>query len=156
MTGPEYEMENIEVTQKGGVLRLGTKHKNRKRTHRDGVEAVITMPKLNDVNVSGVATGEFSGIDADSLELHISGVAEVEIEGRCGQLEAHVSGVGELDAKDLVCEDVEVHLSGVGEVNVHATEYADISAGGVGEVNVYGDPEDVDKSKSWFTQVNIK
>ena len=157
LTGPAYEMENVEVENRDGKLRLGSKKKKWKnRGHRDGIEATITLPALTDVHVSGVASGDITGVDADRFELHVSGVAEVDIDGRCDKLEAHVSGVGELDARELKCGDADVHLSGVGEVSVYASEYADVSASGVGEVDVYGDPKKVDKNKSLFTQINIK
>ena len=155
LSGPADEMDNVEIEQKGSELKLGSKRKWR-RGHREGITASITLPRLEDIAVSGVASGDFTGIDSDRLELHVSGVAEVDIEGRCDSLEAHVSGVGELDASDLECKNAEVHLSGVGEVSVHASDYADISASGVGEVDVYGNPEKVDKNKSLFTEINIK
>ena len=157
LTGPAYEMDDVKVEYSDGRLKLGSKKKSwKKRGHRDGIEAKITLPNLNDVQVSGVASGDISGVDADRFELHVSGVAEVDIDGKCDKLEAHVSGVGELDARELKCADADVHLSGVGEVSVYASEYADVSASGVGEVDVYGDPKKVDKNKSLFTQINIK
>ena len=157
LTGPAYEMDNVKVENDDGMLKLGSKKKKwNKRGHRDGIEATISLPALVEVKVSGVASGDITGVDAEDFELHVSGVAEVEIDGKCGKLQAHVSGVGELDARELKCEDADVHLSGVGEMSVYATDYADISASGVGEVDVYGDPEKVDKNKSLFTQINIK
>ncbi len=156
LSGPAYEMNRIEVENRDGTLRLGSKKKKRLKGHRDGIEARITMPALTDLHVSGVASGDITGVDSEAFELHVSGVAEVDIDGRCGRLEAHVSGVGELDAEKLKCEEADVHLSGVGEMSVYASEYADISASGVGEVDVYGDPKKVDKSKSLFTSINIK
>ena len=155
LKGAADEMDNVEVKQEGRELSLGSKRKWRKG-NRDGITATITLPDLRDVQVSGVASGDFTGIDADDFELHVSGVAEVDIDGKCNSLEAHVSGVGELDASELKCKNADVHLSGVGEVAVYASDYADISASGVGEVDVYGNPEKVDKSKSLFTEINIK
>ena len=154
LTGAEQEMDNLKIHVEDGILYMGGKKKWRKG-ERHGIEAVITLPKLSGIEVSGVASGNIKNVDADSFELDVSGVAEVNIEGRCGSLDAHVSGVGELNAEDLICKDVEVHLSGVGEVSVHATDFADITASGMGEVDVYGDPKRVKKDKSFFTSIDI-
>jgi len=154
LSGDEEEMDNVDIRVEDGVLYMGSKKKWKKK-NRHGIDAVITLPKLNDMEVSGVASADIQGVDAENFELDVSGVAEVDIEGQCGSLDALVSGVGELDAEDLICDNVEVHLSGVGEVSVYADEFADVTASGMGEVDVYGGPERVKKDKSFFTSIDI-
>ncbi len=154
LSGDEAEMDNVDIRVESGILYMGSKKKWKKK-NRHGIDAVIMLPSLNDLEVSGVASADIEGVDAESFELDVSGVAEVDIEGTCGSLDAHVSGVGELDAEDLICDNVEVHLSGVGEVSVYADEFADITASGMGEVDVYGGPERVKKDKSFFTSIDI-
>lgn len=132
------------------------KGKYKKHNHSDGITATITLPSLQALRVSGVASGDIEGVDSEEFDLRVSGVAEVDISGTCGMLDAKVSGVGELDAKDLKCRDADVVLSGVGEMSVYASESIDVTASGVGSVNVYGNPKKVDKTKSFFTDISIK
>lgn len=158
LSGPEKEMDNVKVYTENGTLHLARKNKNerKKNNNQKGIDATITLPDLEGMKVSGVASGDITNVDAEDFDLKVSGVAEVEIEGSCNNLTARVSGVGELDAKDFECKDVDVTLSGVGEVTVFASESVDVKASGVGDVQVYGNPSTVSKKKAMFTNVTIK
>lgn len=159
MEGDAKFMERVEATVKDGKLYLGMK-KDRKKwkshNHSDGISATITLPSLNALTVSGVASGDISDVEAKTFELTVSGVAEVAIDGTCDILDAKVSGVGELDASEFKCKDADIRLSGVGEMSVYASKSIDVSVSGVGNVDVYGKPGKVEKSKSMFTEINMK
>jgi len=159
LTGNEDQMENVKVRSEDGTLYLGQKskkYKNKKRHNHKGIVASITLPELEALKVSGVASGDIENVDANDFNLSVSGVAEVNIDGICNSLTARVSGVGELDAENLKCKDVDVTLSGVGEVSVYASDSVDVKASGVGDVQVYGKPDKVSKKKAMFTNVSIK
>lgn len=159
LTGNEDQMENVKVKSEDGMLYLGKKdkkYKKKKQHNHKGIIAKITLPDLEALRVSGVASGDVENVDADDFDLSVSGVAEVNIDGTCNALTARVSGVGELDAENFKCKDVNVTLSGVGEVSVHASESVDVKASGVGDVQVYGKPDKVSKKKAMFTNVTIK
>ncbi len=153
LEGREKEMEYAEVELDGDTLELG-KRKRKKwgwNNNTKSINAYITMPNLNELNVSGVTDADITGVDSDRFELHVSGVADVNISGRCGTIDAHVSGVSDIDAEDLICERGDVSLSGVGDMEVHTSEAIDVSVHGVGDVTVYGKPESVEKSVSKYT-----
>lgn len=154
LTGNEDQMENVKVKSEDSTLYLGQKKK--KSHNHDGIIARITLPDLEALKVSGVASGNIESVDADDFDLSVSGVAEVNIEGTCNSLTARISGVGELDAQNFKCKDVDVALSGVGEVSVYASKSVDVKASGVGGVVVYGKPDKVTKTKAMFTNVTIK
>lgn len=159
MKGDPRMMERVEASVENGKLHLGLKKsrkKKKKHGHTDGIEVTVTLPALNALSISGVASGEIDGVDAGNFQLRVSGVAEVDIDGSCDTLDAKVSGVGELDAKDFKCKNADIKLSGVGEMSVYASESVDVSASGVGSVDVYGKPEKIEKSKSMFTEINIR
>ena len=159
LTGNEDQMENVKVSTEDNTLYLGKKdkkYKKKKQHNHKGIIASITLPDLEALKVSGVASGDVENIDADDFDLSVSGVAEVNIDGSCNTLTARVSGVGELDAENLKCKDVDVTLSGVGEVSVYASKSVDVKASGVGNVQVYGNPDKVSKKKAMFTNVTIK
>lgn len=156
------DMSFVKISSEDGTLYLGQKKrdkdgKKRKRyKNNDGITAVITLPELNALKVSGVANGDVSGVDADDFDMSVSGVADVEISGKCNTLTARVSGVGELDAKDFKCKNTKVSLSGVGDVSIYASESVDVKASGVGGVDVYGKPSKVTKKKAKLTNIDIK
>lgn len=160
LTGRERALERVDASVKNGTLRLGQKERKKKRinlggTRDGGIDAVITMPSLSKLSVSGVVDGEIKGIDAETFEISVSGVGDMDLEGECGALEAEVSGVGDLEAKKLECRSVKVEVSGVGSASVYASEAVDAEVSGMGDIDVYGSPSDVRKDGGMFADVTV-
>jgi hypothetical protein len=155
-SGSKKEMAKIDVYVEDGTLVLGQKDETRKNQNRNGVNAVVTLPSLNEIEIAGVATGEVTDIDSKSFEVSFAGVGELELSGSCKDLEVSMAGIGELDARDLKCEDVEVDLAGMGEATVYASERVDANAAGMGSINVYGKPGVVQKSSAFMSSVKIR
>ena len=158
LVGPDYEMSRVEVSVKDGALELSQRDRKKgekKRNNREGVDAVITMPSLAGLAVSGVVDGEIEGVDAKEFSVRVSGVGDVSVKGECGRLEVHLSGVGDLDAKDLECASAEVHVSGVGSASVFASEEAEAKVSGMGDIDVYGSPKKRHSNNSMFADVKF-
>jgi hypothetical protein len=153
LSGRSEEMSRVEATIKGTALVLGAK-KRIKGDHK-GVKAVVTMPALNRIAVSGVADADVSGVKSDHFKLDLSGVGEVNIAGECGKLFARVSGVGEVDAQSLQCRDVDVRVAGIGEARVYASESVSAEVSGMGGIMVYGSPKSVDKRGGFFSEIKV-
>ena len=161
LSGVQREMDRVEASVKGGVLHLDRskrKDKRRWRMKREehGIEAVITLPSLSGLDISGVVEGEVTRIDADQFDVDISGVGDIRLDGECGMLDADVSGVGDLDAKGLECRIVDVDVSGVGDASVYASEEIDAEVSGMGDIDVYGSPKKIRKEDSMFSEVTIR
>ena len=158
ISGAPDEMAQLEATVTDGVLSLDQDHvrigKNRWRD--TGLTAVISMPALNGLSVSGVADGEVDGIKSEAFQVDLSGVGDLDLSGSCDQLDAQVSGVGDLDASELECRIVSVDVSGVGEASVYASESVDASVNGIGSINIYGSPAQVDKSTTFLSSISVK
>ncbi len=157
ISGPADEVDRVKATVSEGVLSLDQKERKRGwgGRKRHGVDAEITMPALNGLDVSGVVDGTISDVDADAFRLAISGVGDISLAGRCDSLDATVSGVGDLDADKLECRIVDVSVSGVGDAAVFASEAVDAKVSGMGDIDVYGGPERVSKSNSMFAEVTV-
>ncbi len=153
LSGPSEEMARVEATLKNGALVLGAK-KRTKGDHK-GVRAVVTMPALNRLSVSGVADADVSGVDARDFKLDLSGVGEVNIAGQCDRLIARVSGVGEVDAQSFQCRAVDVKVAGIGEARVYASESVSAEVSGMGGIMVYGSPKSVDKRGGFFSEIKV-
>ncbi len=153
LSGPAEEMSRVEATLKNGALVLGTKRKI--RGDNKGVKAVVTMPALNRLSVSGVADADISGVRAETFKLDLSGVGEVNIAGACEQLYARVSGVGEIDAQSFQCKAVDVKVAGVGEARVYASERVSAEVSGMGGITVYGAPKIVNKRGGFFSEIKV-
>jgi hypothetical protein len=158
-SGSKKDMAKIEVYVEDGSLVLGMKDNKGGKIrgqNNHGVNAIITLPKLDGIEIAGVATGEVSDIDAGRFTVEFAGVGELSLNGNCDDLEFDMAGVGEVDASDLKCENVEVNLAGMGEASVYASESVDANAAGIGQINVYGKPDVVQKSSVFMSSVKIK
>lgn len=153
LSGPSEEMSRVEATLKNGALVLGSKRKI--RGDHKGVKAVVTMPALSRISVSGVADADVSGVKAADFKLDLSGVGEVNIAGACEKLIARVSGVGEIDAQSLQCKAVDVKVAGVGEARVYASESVSAEVSGMGGITVYGAPKMVNKRGGFFSEIKV-
>lgn len=162
LSGEEEALERAKASVKAGVLRLDRTEKRGKNRwkfgkHEDhGVTAVITLPALNAINVSGVVEGVVAGVDADAFRIDMSGVGDLEIDGKCETLDLKISGVGDLDAEKLECRMVDVAMSGVGDATVFASDEIDARISGMGDLDVYGSPEKQHTDSSMFSDVTIR
>lgn len=156
ISGPADEVARVEASVSNGVLDLGQKDgKRRWGRKRHGVDADVTVPTLNGLDVSGVVDGAITDIDAEKFKLSVSGVGDISLSGQCDSFDASVSGVGDLNARALECRVVDVKVSGVGSATVFAGEEVDASVSGMGDIDVYGGPDQVSKSGSMFADVTI-
>lgn len=160
LSGRDEDLARVKATVENGVLTLGLEDRDRQakvKLVKRSVTARIVTPVLNGVDISGVAEGDITNIDAENFRAHLSGVGELNLSGVCGTLDAEVSGVGELDAEDLKCRVVSVDVSGIGEASVYASEAVTADLGGIGRIEVSGSPSQVSKNKSGpFGSIDVR
>lgn len=164
-SGKHKDVEGMEVYLKGSTLVLAQdedrRSKNinfngRKNKNNSGIRAVITLPSLEALDITGIGSGEIKGIKSDNFDIEVAGISDMELVGTCGNLDVDMAGLGEVRAEDLKCENVDVDLAGMGEISVYASKSVEADAAGMGNIEVYGNPEDVEKSKSFMASVKIK
>lgn len=159
LSGKQDDVDRAETTVSDGTLVLDQKHRQsgeklRRRSH-DGITAKISMPALSAIEVGGVVDGKVTGIAAEGFRADLSGVGDLDLEGTCTALEARVSGVGDLDADDLKCQTVKVTVAGVGDAKVYASESVEARVSGMGDISVSGNPKQVEKSGSLFSDIDV-
>jgi len=160
LSGSQYEMNRVEASVDGDTLELAMRNhkrgeKRKWRNNHKGIVAVVTLPMLRGLDISGVVDGEVTGVNSDNFEIYISGVGDLDVEGECNALKVRLSGVGELDAEELECATVNVRVSGVGDATVFARDEVDARVSGMGDIDVYGAPEQVRKSGGMFSDITI-
>ncbi len=116
-----------------------------------GAVSLETENTLNadhlEIQLSGAGEGDLE-VEANSLELHASGASEIELAGEVEDCELRVSGAGELEADELKSSHMRVSISGAGEAKVYATESLKVNVSGAGSVRYKGDPSEISKNIS--------
>jgi len=162
-SGQHKDVENMRVYLKGTTLVLAQNEDNDKKINwngrkknNSGIKAIITLPTLKALDITGIGAGEIKGIESERLDVEVAGISDMELSGSCGNLNVDMAGLGEVRAEDLKCDNVDVDLAGMGEISVYASKSVEADAAGMGSIEVYGNPEDVEKSKSFMASVKIK
>lgn len=157
-SGPDKELERLDIRQEGGVLKIGRKSGWGISWSSDDVKIAVTMPALHGVTVAGSADveadqgsgAEFAvtvagsgnvnvkGVNATKVVVKVAGSGDVNLAGKCNALEAKVAGSGDIRLGDLACATAAIGVSGSGDVKAQVSGTAAVSASGSGDVDVSG------------------
>lgn len=164
----------LDVSKKGDTLRLRLK---RAVSLRGDVtlEADITMPDLDGLNLSGASSASVSGfrssgsldidlsgasrVDGDlqggNVDIEASGASRVVLEGSATGLTIDGSGASRLDLADFTVNTAEVRLSGASEATLRVVEQiAPVEVSGASRLRYLGDPTLSDVSTSGGSTVD--
>lgn len=113
-----------------------------------GIFIEITVPTLQEVDVSGAGDVSVEGLSGDLFRAEVSGAGNVEASGNVDRVEAEVSGAGDIRFGALVAREATADVSGAGDIQVHATESLAASVSGAGDITYTGDPPDLETDVS--------
>jgi hypothetical protein len=159
--GKEFSVElegddNILPTIKTEVRgdKLYFERKESRTWSRGRVIARITMPELNDLDISGASNATVNNVKTESLKVESSGASRIEISGEARIVDVEVSGASKLDAENLKTERAKVQASGASKASVFASEAIDVDASGASRINYSGNPKSVVKDTSGASSVS--
>jgi len=124
----DMDGDRLEVRQDGRrFFRIG------RRRNLD-VTVIVTGPGVERFEFSRGVDANVSGLALDSVSIHASTGADLEIDGRCESARIHVSTGANIDGRNLICESIRAHAStGAGmdiaaenELVAHASTGGDI------------------------------
>lgn len=157
-SGYENLIDRLEVNLSGQTLRIGLKPGS---YFRNNVKAIIALPALSRLVVSGACQGTAQGFSSNNdLDLDVSGASRVEVDIEAGRTVMDISGAsrvtGELRAQTTrfiisgasrceltgVVHDMDLDLSGASRVSFSQlqTTSADVDISGASQaaINVIG------------------
>jgi len=155
-------MGRVTTEVKGDTLYIGL------RPSLFGISIVPTRPIRHDLRVRNLRAIEVTGLgnvsagairgdrlrvdmngggrivvralNADLLELTLSGLGGCEVAGAVRRQDILITGGGDYDGSELASEIAEVTLTGLGKATVWASDALDVELTGAGSVEYYGDP----------------
>lgn len=155
----DQNLQEIILTEvEGNTLYISERKNIRKAESR---KVYVNFQQINSLIAKG-ATDVYSRtpIQAETLEVGISGASDVTLEvhvdelicrikgaadgylsGQAKAMIARVSGSSDLEAGKLITQTCQVEASGASDAQVHATESLDAKASGSSDIEYYGNPE---------------
>jgi hypothetical protein len=139
------------------------------------LEADITMPNLEGLNLSGASSASVSGfrssgsldidlsgassldgdLEAGDIDINASGASRVVLDGSATGLTIVGSGASSLDLADFTVDTAEVRLSGASDATVRAQERIDpVDVSGASRLRYLGDPSLGDVTTSGASTVD--
>jgi len=167
----------VETYRSGGSLLVKTRELSC-ITGTSPVEVYVSMPEIEQLNLTASGTMNCSSVHGDEVELGLTGSGIMNIDtvvaselymrnSASGHLnclvteapygDVRMSGSGEIDFGDLTAEELEVRHSSSGIVRggIHGAATCDISLSGSGRVVLYGDSEEILTSHSASGRLDV-
>lgn len=158
VTADDNAFEHIEVAKEGDTLKIGLK--TIPGIVPTTMEAVVTMPQLRGLVISGASRGTIAGfssaenidirvsgaskvtgdITAGDAEFDVSGASTVQLEGSAGDMVADVSGASRFKLGDFMVNNADVVFSGASSGTVNVTGRLDADLSGASKLNYIGEP----------------
>jgi hypothetical protein len=117
------------------------------------VHVTISLPELDDLDVSGASKASVTGVNSDTLKIDISGASAVSIDGTARSVNIDLSVASQLQAKQLFTESAEMDLSGASTVKINVSNRLSVDASGASSVVYSGSPR-VTKATSGASSVS--
>jgi hypothetical protein len=138
ITGDDNIVPLITTDVHGDRLDIGARKDVRPSVH---LAARITMPRLTGLGLTGSGDVIARGVQADRLEVTLTGSGTIRADGAAREAEVALSGSGKIALDQLAAERASVSVSGSGDVAVAAARALDVAITGSGDVSYRGDPE---------------
>ena len=149
--GPKEWVDKITTKVERDVLRIALPND---ANHVPKLSAVITLPELTSLSVSGVASIHATKIAAKAFDVAISGTGSMDLSGTADTLHVSVTGTGQLNAKDLTTRMTALDVAGAGEATIRATKQVDATVSGAGDITILGNPATVNKHVSGVASIH--
>ncbi|MDX1628494.1 MAG: PspC domain-containing protein [Fulvivirga sp.] len=162
LKGSSRHIDDIDIYQNGDKLYIAYEDSELLKyiRDRDQVTVKITMPELDDLELSGATKVYLSGfdqrsltmslggaafvkanVDIDELELDLGGASEVQLEGKGRELNAELSGASALNAYDFEVRNATIDVYGASSAKVFVTNDLKIEEAFASSVKYKGDPK---------------
>lgn len=150
VTADDNLLANIKTEASGDTLKIFSEDRISSKTK---INIKVSMPEIENFEVSGASSGSVTNVKADDLELKASGASKIKIEGTVNELNADASGASTIDAENLKTEDAEVEASGASNAVVAVNNELKASASGASKISYIGEPKTIKQDSSGASSI---
>lgn len=161
LSGEEAFIEEVQVTNDGGLLKIGFDEDRYSIKKKDrGIEVNIGLPNLEEVYFGGVSKAYINDFDLsslkmvltgvsvtegnltirDNLEIEMKGAAKLTLEGSGNYLSAEVRGGSVLNSLYYESKNVEIDAEGASSAKIYASSTLNASSRGSSKIQYRGEP----------------
>jgi hypothetical protein len=150
----------LDVAVKGDTLHIGLKPGTALTGASGPLDAVVTMPALKGLALSGACNATIGGfksqdrldtelsgasklngeIEAGDIRMELSGASQTTLSGKGKKLDLEASGASQANLADLALADAAVNLSGASKATVNVSGNLSVDASGASSLQYTGDP----------------
>lgn len=112
--GEQRLLANIDTTQEGATLHIGTK--GMVFHHRQPLQVELVLPKLERLDVHGSGDSSVNGFSGDRFSLELHGSGNVRFNGRFKDIQGGVYGSGDLNLNGGNSDSVALQVVGAGAI----------------------------------------
>jgi len=156
ITGDADLVDKVITRVDNGVLILDTRREQHRDRRRNRLRAIVTMPDVTALTISGTGTMKVTGVGNERLAIAVPGTGELKLTGTTGALQIKLDGTGQVTASDLAARDVVVDIAGTGQATLRATSSLDARITGTGAIEVHGHPAQIKKSVSGVGSIQVR
>lgn len=114
--GEQRLLANIDTTQEGSKLSIGTK--GMLLHHRQPLQVVLVLPSISSIKIRGSGDSTVNGFSGEKVDVQLYGSGNVKFNGRYKDVAASVHGSGDMEMNGGSSDQVEVALVGSGQMTV--------------------------------------
>lgn len=114
--GEQRLLGNIDTTQEGKLLHIGTK--GMLLHHRQPLQVVLVLPSISKLSIRGSGDSTINGFSGDRVDVQLFGSGNVKFNGRYKDVSAAVHGSGDMEMNGGSSDTVDVALVGSGQMTV--------------------------------------
>ena len=116
VSGEKRFLGNIDTTQSGKLLHIGTK--GMLLHHRQPLQVIVTLPSIEKLSIRGSGDSTVNGFSGDKVDVQLFGSGNLKFNGRFKDVSASVLGSGDLEMNGGSSDKVSVALVGSGQMTV--------------------------------------
>jgi hypothetical protein len=150
---PADLVDRLDVYQKDSIVHIGMKFGFFTTA---GTRAVVTLPQLQHLGVSGSSDGRAAGFDStNALQINVSGASSLDADLKAGPTDMDVTGSSDIAGK-LTAANAEINLSGASSLDMNLTTTdADIQAEGSSDIRGSLQARNVDFTLSGASTIEL-
>lgn len=155
LEGDDNILPLIKTEVRNGVLHI----ERQSRTSfwsKNRVTARVSLPQLDNLDVSGASSATITGVKSESLDLNASGASKIEISGEARTAKIDLSGASKLNGENLRIVRADVEASGASKAIVFVSEVITADASGASKIIYLGNPTTVNKDVSGASKISGK